>query len=232
MRAIAIIPARCGSKGFENKNIAKIDGKTLIEWAVEVAKKSKYIEDIYISTDCKKYEEIGIKAGAKSLGLRDKHLATDKAKSVDVVLDLISRLNKNYDYIVLLQPTSPIRMPQDIDNMIEQIKDFDAMVSIAKVDEPHPYKMKIIKDGKVKSFLKDSSSEVPRQMLPNVYKLTGAIYVVKYDSFLKYKTFLPINTKPYISDSWDINIDSIDDYLLLKAKLEYYNKNMKELLNV
>jgi len=232
LRAIAIIPARCGSKGFKNKNIIKIDGKTLIEWAIEVAKKSKYIEDIYISTDCKEYEEIGIKAGAKSLGLRDKHLATDKAKSVDVVLDLINKLNKKYDYIVLLQPTSPIRMPKDIDDMIEQIKDFDAIVTLSKVDEPHPYKMKIIQDGKVKSFLKNSSSEVPRQMLPDVYKLTGAIYVVRYNSFLKYKTFLPISTKPYISDNWDINIDSIDDYLLLKAKLEYYNKSMKELLSV
>jgi len=232
LNAVAIIPARCGSKGFKDKNIAKIDGKTLIEWAIEVAKKSKYIKDIYISTDCKKYEDIAIEAGAKSLGLRDKHLASDTAKSVDVVLDLIRKLKKKYDYIVLLQPTSPIRTPQEIDEMIEKIGNFDAIVTLSKINEPHPYKMKVINDEKVESFIKDSSSEVPRQLLPEVYKLTGAIYIIKYDALLKYETFLPQNTKPYISNNWDINIDSIDDYLLLKAKLKYFKKSMKDLLNV
>ena len=232
MNAVAIIPARCGSKGFKDKNIAEIDGKTLIEWSIEVAKKSRYIKDIYISTDCKKYEDIALKAGAKSLGLRDKHLASDTAKSVDVVLDLIRKLNKKYDYIVLLQPTSPIRTPQEIDEMIEKIGNFDAIVTLSKVNEPHPYKMKVINNEKIESFIKDSSSEVPRQLLPEVYKLTGAIYIIKYDVLLKHKTFLPQNTKPYISNNWDINIDSIDDYLLLKAKLKYFKKSMKDLLNV
>ena len=232
MKSVAIIPARCGSKGFKDKNIAKVDGKTLIEWAIEVAKKSKYIEDIYISTDCKKYEEIALKTGAKSLGLRDKNLASDTAKTYDVVLDLIAKINKNYDYIVLLQPTSPIRKAKDIDFMIENIGNFDAMVSVSKIDEPHPHKMKIIEDNKLKPFIKDSSSEIARQLLPEVYKLTGAIYLIKYDSFFKEKTFLSENTKPYISDNWNINIDSIDDYLLLKTKLDYYKKSMKELLDV
>ena len=232
MNVIAIVPARCGSKGFKDKNIAKIEGKTLIEWAIEVAKKSKYIDDIYISTDCKKYEDIGVRAGAKSIGLRPSHLASDTAKTSDVVVDLLERLDKKYDYIVLLQPTSPIRKPKDIDFMIENIGNFDAMVTVSKVNEPHPYKMKVIENGVLKPFIKNSSSELPRQVLPEVYKLTGAIYLVRYDSFLKEKTFLPKKTKPYVCDNWNINIDSIDDYLLLKAKLEYYKKSMKELLDV
>ena len=232
MNAIAIVPARCGSKGFSNKNIAKIEGKTLIEWAIEVAKKSKYITDIYISTDCKKYEEIAIKAGAKSLGLRAKELATDTAKTKDVVYDLISKIDNEFDYIVLLQPTSPIRKGSEIDYMIDNIDDFDATVTITKVNEPHPYKMKIVEKNMLKPFIEDSTSEVSRQSLPDVYMLTGAIYLVKYDIFIKEKTFLPKYTKPYIVDSWTINIDSIDDYLLLKAKLDYYNTTMKELLDV
>ena len=93
MKVLALILARCGSKGFKDKNIAKIENKTLIEWAIEVAKKSKHITDIYISTDCKKYEDIALKVGAKSLGLRNKELASDNAKSVDVVLDMIKLLN-------------------------------------------------------------------------------------------------------------------------------------------
>ena len=232
MKAVAIIPARCGSKGFLNKNIKKIEGKTLIEWAIEVAKKSMYITDIYISTDCKEYEEIAVKVGAKSLGLRARELATDIAKTKDVVYDLMSRIDSKYEYIVLLQPTSPIRKGSDIDYMIDNIKNFDAMVTLARVNEPHPYKMKMIENNRVKPFIKDSTSEVPRQSLPEVYMLTGAIYLVKYNVFMKEKTFLPQNTKPYITNNWIINIDSIDDYLLLKAKLNYYNVTMKELLDV
>ena len=232
MKAVAIIPARCGSKGFPNKNIAKIEDKTLIEWAIEVAKKSKYIEDIYISTDCKEYENIALEAGAKSNGLRPSYLATDTAKTSDVIIDLLSKIDKEYNYIVLLQPTSPIRKPKDIDFMIENIGKFDAMVTVSKIDEPHPYKMKVIENGKLKPFIKGSTSEIPRQILPEIYMLTGAIYLIKYKVFLEKESFLPENTKPYIPNNWVINIDSIDDYLLLKAKLDYYKKTMRELLDV
>jgi len=231
LKVIAIIPARCGSKGFLNKNIAKIDGKTLIEWAIEVAKKSRYITDIYISTDCEEYEKIALKAGAKSIGLRSKELASDTAKSVDVVINLINNLDKKYDYVVLLQPTTPIRRAKDIDFMIENIGDYEAMVTVTKVEEPHPYKMKIIENGIIKPLMKNTSSEIPRQMLPDVYKLSGAIYLIKMDSLLKNKTFLPEKTKPYVLDSW-VNIDSEDDYIFLLAKLRHKNISMKELLDV
>lgn len=224
MKVIAVIPARCGSKGFPNKNIAKIKNKTLLELAIKIALDCPIINNVYISTDCKRYEEIALNAGAKSLGLRPEHLASDKAKSIDVVIDLINRLNNRYDYLVLLQPTSPIREPKDIENMITLVKknNADACVSICKIEEPHPYKLKTINEkGFIKSFIDGTTSEVPRQILPKVYALNGAIYVTKIQTLLSEKTFLPNKTIPYIMD-YNINIDSEEDFIFLEAM---YNKN-------
>lgn len=219
MKVLAIVPARCGSKGFPNKNIAKIGGKTLIELAINVAIQSNVIDDVYISTDCKEYETIGINSGAKSLGLRSEKLATDTAKSIDVIIDLIKNLEINYDYVVLLQVTSPIRTPIDILNMIELIKtnNADAAVSVSKLEEPHPYKLKAIdNNGYIKSFIEGTTSEVPRQSLPEVYALNGALYITKVKVILENKTFLPLKTMPYIMKD-NINIDTEEDYLFLKS---------------
>jgi CMP-N,N'-diacetyllegionaminic acid synthase len=223
MKVLVIVPARCGSKGFTNKNIAKVGGKTLLELAINVGLDCPLTDDIYISTDCKKYEKLGIKAGAKSLGLRPEKFATDKAKSVDGVIDLINKLDVQYDYLVLLQPTSPIREPLDIEKMMKLILDnnADASVSTFHLEEPHPYKLKSISnDGYIRSFIKETSSEISRQLLPKVYALNGSIYIVKISTLLQEKTFFPIKTIPYIM-STNINIDSEDDFDYLK----YLNDN-------
>lgn len=218
MKILAIVPARCGSKGFPNKNIAKIGDKTLLELAINVALQCKVIDDVYISTDCDMYEKIALKAGAKSLGLRSKHLATDTAKSIDAIIDVLEKVNKKYDYVVLLQPTSPLRTPQDIEDMISSMlkENADASVSVVQLDEPHPYKLKSINEnGYITSFIEGAISEVPRQLLPKVYALNGALYITKTEIILNQKTFLPKNTIPYIMDKL-INIDTEEDYLFLK----------------
>ena len=98
MKVLGVVPARSGSKGFKDKNIAKVNELTLIEHAVHFGLSCGEIDDVYISTDSNKYLKIALKAGAKSLGLRPFHLALDEAKSVDVVIDLINSLEKKYDY--------------------------------------------------------------------------------------------------------------------------------------
>jgi CMP-N-acetylneuraminic acid synthetase len=220
MKVLAVIPARCGSKGFPDKNIAKINNTTLLELAVQIGLDCKYIDDVYVSTDCVEYEKIAINAGALSLGLRLRQLSTDIAKSIDVVIDVIKNIKIDYDYVVLLQPTSPVRSPNDIINMIKLIgiKSADAAVSVCKFEEPHPYKLKSINDnnGFISSFMRGTSSETPRQLLPKIYALNGAIYVVKVDILLKEKTFLPQKTVPYIMKN-NINIDSEEDFIFLEA---------------
>ncbi|MGP2657646.1 acylneuraminate cytidylyltransferase family protein [Malaciobacter sp. WC5094] len=222
MKNLTIVPARCGSKGFPNKNIAKIGDKTLLELAIKVGLDCKVVDDVYVSTDCKEYENIALNTGAKSLGLRPEEFATDIAKSIDVVIDLINRLEDNYDFLVLLQPTSPIREPKDIENMINILKEknADACVSVTQFEEPHPFKLKSIgSDEYVKSFIDGTTSEVPRQSLPKAYALNGAIYITKIETILNEKTFLPKKTVPYVMDT-NINIDSEEDFIFLEAMVQ------------
>ncbi len=229
MKVIALVPARCGSRGFQNKNIAKIKTATLIELAVRVGLDCDIVDDVYISTDSKEYEDIALNAGADSLGLRPDKLATDTAKSVDVVIDFLNRLEKQYDYLVLLQPTAPMRNPEDISNMVYKLRDSNAqaIVSVEKIDEPHPDKLKkISEDGFIQSFLQNTTSEISRQLLSDVYKLNGAIYIVKCNTVLSEKTLLPDKTLPYVMPG-SINIDSQFDFniilgLLTTGKIEIY----------
>lgn len=227
MKILAIIPARCGSKGFPNKNIAKIGNKTLLELAVNMGVQSDLVDDVYISTDCEAYEKIAINAGASSLGLRPKELATDSAKSIDAIIDVMQKIKEVYTHVVLLQPTSPLRKPSDIEQMIALMEEqnADASVSVVQLEEPHPYKLKSIDtDGYIKPFMKGTTSEVPRQSLPKVYALNGAIYITKTKVILKEKTFLPKKTIPYLMQN-NINIDTEEDFLFLESM--YKNKNIK-----
>lgn len=225
MTAIAIIPCRSGSKGFPGKNITKINDLTLIEYAVRVAKQTQSIDDVYVSTDSKEYEDIAISAGAKSLGLRPSHLATDGAKSMDVVLDFLKTLDKTFDHVVLLQPTSPMRSGREIEEMIRLLDNYNAAVTVERVDEPHPYKMMVIEDHKLKPFIRDAVAERPRQEMPAVYRLNGAIYCIRMKCLLAEKTFFPKDTYGYVT-SRKINIDSEDDYLLLKELVRLNKINL------
>ena len=219
MNVIAVIPARSGSKGFKHKNIARINGKTLLEHAIRVGLNCPKINDVYVSTDSPEYEQKALDAGAQSLGLRPAYSAEDTTKITDVLFDLLKAIPKTYDFIVLLQPTSPVRTSQDIEKMIHLLieKNASSCVSLSRIEEPHPYKLKIINEhGCVESFFQGSSSETPRQLLPDVYKLNGALYIVRYDQFMKCQTFFYPDTLPYIMPV-SVNIDTEQDFILLEA---------------
>ncbi len=219
MKVLAVVPARCGSKGFSHKNIARLGGMTLLELAVKVGIDCPDITDLYVSTDCKKYEDIAISSGAKSLGLRPKYLSGDDAKTIDVVLNLLETLSEEYEFIVLLQPTSPVRIPQDISEMLRLIreKEADACVTVQKIEEPHPYKLKKVSaEGYVSSFLDGKTSEVPRQQLPSVYALTGAVYIVKVEALKQTKSFFPKETVAY-EIPMSVNVDTEEDFIFLEA---------------
>jgi CMP-N-acetylneuraminic acid synthetase len=221
MRTLALIPARSGSKGIKDKNIYEIRGKTLLELAVETGISSLIVDDVYVSTDSQKYEDIALQVGAKSLGLRKASLSGDNVSTVDVVLDFIESFDKKIDIIVLLQATSPIRTSQQVDEMISILlkENADSIVSVSQVEEPHPHKMKKLNsNGFVVPFLDNSSSEVPRQHLEKLYALTGSIYVVRTSALIQNKSFFSSKTLPYVVGDF-INIDSEDDIQLLEYKL-------------
>lgn len=222
MSVIAVIPARCGSKGFPHKNVARIGGKTLLDLAINVAKNCRYVDDVYVSTDSPIYAEIAISAGASLEGLRPHWLAGDNVKSVDVVIDLLGRIEKRYERLILLQPTSPVRTPVDVDAALATLvqRPVDAVVSVELLEEPHPEKVKRIDlNGILKSYISGASSEMPRQQLPPAYRLNGAIYAINTSALLEQNTFLPEKTAPYHMCR-GINIDSEDDFIVLRTLFE------------
>ncbi|NOU51765.1 acylneuraminate cytidylyltransferase family protein [Pseudoalteromonas sp. JBTF-M23] len=218
---IAIIPARSGSKGFRDKNIARLNGKTLIEYAIASAMSAKKIERVVISTDSASYEKIAVDAGAESFGLRSKSLSGDNSKTVDVVTNLLCQEQfANVENIVLLQPTSPLRTGKEIDECLSIANmTGESVVSVARVDDPHPFKMKKIVNGALQAFIDGTTSEVNRQSLQEAYALTGAIYVTKKEHLLNEKSFFSNKTVPYVVERF-VNIDSEEDFEYLKFLVE------------
>lgn len=221
-KVVGLITARSGSKGFPDKNIALLNGITLIDHAIIAGKGSSFIEELYISTDSAVYEKIAVDAGAKSLGLRPENLATDNARSIDVIKNFIE-ISGLYggDIIVLLQPTSPVRTGKQIDSavMLHQ-KDGESVATVALLDEPNPYKLKVIDDkNTLRPLISCADSEIPRQELPKSYQLTGGIYVSSVSNIFEKGSLFSDNTLPLIVEDF-CNVDSCIDLEFLKFRCE------------
>jgi len=212
-KVLAIIPARGGSKGLPRKNILNLNGKPLIAWTIESSLKSKYIAKTIVSSDDDEILEISKKYGAGILK-RPKELATDTASSEVVVKHAIESINENFDYIILLQPTSPLRDVENINNAFENLfeEDATALISVCKIDNKILKAFKKNKDGFIEGI---SNNEYPfkrRQDLPKTFISNGAIYIVKVDKFLENNSFLTDKTISYMMNEIEsIDIDSMKD---------------------
>lgn len=226
---LGLIPARSGSKGLPRKNIKPLLGKPLIAWTIEQALASKYLDRLIVSTDDEGIAEVSRKYGAEIPFIRPKELAEDNAKGIDVVLHTIDWLNENdkqkqYDLIILLQPTSPLRATEDIDKAIELLflKKAKAIVSVCEVDH-HPLWTNILpKDGCMKDFSRQEITNKNRQELPVFYRLNGAIYLAYGDYIKQCRSFIGKDTFAYIMPR-EISID-IDNEVDFKLA-EIFNKN-------
>ncbi len=219
---LGIIPARSGSKGLPNKNIKLLKGKPLLAWTIEEALSSKYLEQVIVSTDSSEIAQIAINYGALVPFLRPKNLATDESPTVDTVLDLIKKL-PNYDYVVLLQPTSPLRTIEDIDSAIDIMKTAKAkaLVSVCESDES-PYWMYKMNANNILSPLVEATESISRrQDLPKSYTVNGAIYVAHTDYLLKNKSFFGAETLGYVMEKEkSFDIDSADDFKEVEMIIE------------
>lgn len=224
---VAIIPARSGSKGIPNKNICVLNGRALIDYTVQVALESDRFDRVIVSTDCEQIADIARDCGAEVPFLRPKSLAGDTARSIDAILDVLTRLPKKYKVACLLQTTAPLRTIFDIRNAIKVFEESgkDALVSVAKFEEPHPYKLKAIKDGQLVPFIAGKQSETPRQLLPQCYNLNGAIYLNKVNFLEREKTFFAKETVPFIMPAErSVNIDTKLDLILAQTLLSTQSK--------
>ncbi|MBB5149734.1 acylneuraminate cytidylyltransferase family protein [Ureibacillus thermosphaericus] len=224
-KILAIIPARGGSKGVPRKNIRDLAGKPLIAWTIEEAKKSKYITRLILSSDDDEIIEIAKRYGCEVPFKRPAELAKDDTPGIETVLHTIEKC-PGYDYVVLLQPTSPLRTVEDIDECIEFFinKNIDFCVSVTQ-SEKSPYWMyKVDKSADMKPLIHLNEMVTRRQDLPASYALNGAIYIAKVDKLLQERSFLNLNTKAFImcrENSFDIDTELdffICEQLLLKRK--------------
>ena len=216
---LAIIPARGGSKRLPRKNILDLCGKPLISWSIEAALKSKYISKVVVSSDDEEILNISSNFGADIIK-RPYELANDTATTFDTVKHTIDNF-ENYDYIVLLQPTSPLRNEKHIDEAIELLeeKQADAIVSVCEMDHSPLWSNTLPEDGNMRGFLREEILNKRSQDLEKYYRLNGAVYICKTDKLLENKSFfLKDNIFAYIMDKKNsIDIDEEIDFEIAKV---------------
>ena len=219
MDILALVTARGGSKGLPRKNLLPLAGKPLIVWTIEAALNSEHLSRVLVSTDDEEIAQVSQQHGAEVPFLRPAELATDQASHISVVLHAISWLREHErsfpEYVMLLQPTSPLRGSADIDNAarIAMAEGAASVVSVCPTHH-HPYLVKqITNDGTLKPFISSPLTYDRRQDLPPAYFVNGAIYLTQCDALMEQQTFYPEPTFPYvmpakrspqIDEPWDL----------------------------
>ncbi|MCD4676451.1 MAG: acylneuraminate cytidylyltransferase family protein [Desulfobacula sp.] len=228
-KILGLIPARGGSKGLLGKNIINIAGKPLIAWTIECAQKSRYLDGVIVSTDDNKIAKVCKEYKARVPFLRPPHLASDTATSIDVVIhaiDVLKDKGEEYDYVCLLEPTSPLRQPHDIDDSIQQLIDkpkADAIVGISPLESMHPEFNLVINDQKYISKYETGQSikSLRRQDLMPVYFFEGTIYISKIFVLREKMGFYHDKTLGYVVPRYkSIEIDDRYDLIMAEALLK------------
>lgn len=226
---LGIIPARGGSKGLPGKNIKVLNGKPLIAWTIETALKSNYLDEVMVTTDDNEIAKISKDFGAKVPFLRPKLLATDTATTFDAVKHTIDfykyEMNKEYDYVILLEPTSPLREVQDIDKAIKILinSEADSIVGISRTESQNPAFL-VTKDsnGLIYGYENKNIEILRRQDIKEVYFFEGTIYISKTNILLDKKTFYHGNTIGYEVPKYkSLEVDDIYDFIMIESIIKY-----------
>lgn len=230
MEILGIIPARGGSKSIPMKNIVSLCGKPLISYTIEAALNSK-INRTIVSTDNKKIAQISKKYGAEIPFYRPKNLSLVNSHPNDLIKHALDffKTTESYvpDIVILLQPTSPHRTAKIINRSIELLKSksSSSVISVSKPNK-HPFQSFILKNGFLKSFYPNREKKYyRRQLLPNFYNATGAIYTFWTKTFLKYGSIYGPKPTPLIidDDSLNVDIDFKFDLFISKMIFEHWS---------
>ncbi len=221
----AIIPVRGGSKGIPGKNLHRVGKDTLLERSIKLAQRCPYVDRVIVSTDHPQMHAIAQRYGVAMPALRPAELATDHAKTVDVILQAMDSVPLPEGYILLVQATSPLRTLEDLNGFCRTFDEDKtgarAIVTLVRHDSPHPDKIQKVEDGFVASYM-GKESMVARQSLPEVYSLNGAFYLTDTGQLRANKSFMPKGaTLPYVMPpERSINLDNMFDVQVLDALLE------------
>lgn len=221
-KILAVIPARLGSKGLPRKNIRPLCGKPMIAYTIEAAASVSAIDKVVVSTESAEIAGIALEYGAEVPFLRPEELAKDETPGIDPVIythQTMERIGKEeYKYILLLQPTSPLRTREHIEEAIEiflrRKEDFDSLVSVVSLEHPVEWNRRIGSQGRLEDFISYSKQELyARQKTECLYRLNGAVYIAKKDGLYKARSFETKRTIAYVMDRRSsVDIDTLEDF--------------------
>ncbi len=224
-KILAVIPARGGSKGIKLKNLKRIKKKSLIEIVGKFLKKCNFIDYSVLSTDNKKIAIEGKKFDLNIIS-RPKNLSGDKVPDTKVLLQALIHtekiLKKNFDIVVMLHPTSPLRKVDDLRNSIRLLisKKYDSVWTVSQTDTKfHPDKQLLIKNNKIRYFTKKGVKILYRQQLSKVYHRNSNAYVVKRNFLKSNKSLMSNRTGAYEIKSKQISIDTLEDIKIVEKYL-------------
>ena len=231
-KIVALIPARSGSKGLKNKNILNLKGNPLIHYPITAAKDSLYVDRIIVSTDSEKIADIAKTHGAEVPFLRPLNLASDTTTSSEVIIHMLETLNTelaDFEYLILLEPTSPLTTGNDIDRALIELDSnnkFTALTSVAKIESNHPEYCLSINDNKIQPYKgKFPGKAMRRQEIEDLYFLDGSLYLSRIKNFIKTKSFYHEKTLPFIVPYWkSFEIDTYLDLICIEAIMNNINE--------
>ena len=201
-KVLGVIPARGGSKGVPRKNIRIVGGKPLIAWTIEQAQKSRYIDRLIVSSEDPEIIRVAQEWGCEAPFVRGEVLAADDAPGIAPVLEAIERVG-GYEWVVLLQPTSPLRAASDIDGCLElcSARKANACVSVS-VASQHPYWVYALRaDDRLEPYVRTAEPAARRQNLPAAYVLNGAVYTARCKWLRNTKEFVNDETVGFVMPS-------------------------------
>ena len=229
---LGVIPARGGSKSVPHKNLAPLNGKPMMVWTIEAAQNSKMMTHFVVSSEDEKIIQVALQYGAPAPFVRPAEFATDEAPSLPVVQHAVremeARLNIVFDYVVMLQATSPLRTGADIDAALEKLirTGADSVVSVVRIAHHHPYRMRFIEnDLLVKLPMGEQKELQRRQDLPPVFIRNGAIFATKREVVMEQNSFLGTVSRPYLMpESRSANVDTKFDFLVVEVMMQHPEK--------
>jgi len=217
---LAIIPARGGSKRLPGKNIRDFNGKPLIAWSIEAALQSRHIDRVIVSSDDDTILKIAESYGADSLK-RPPEISGDTAETFDAVKHLLETTTQNYDYTILLQPTSPLRQSRHIDEAIEFLmdKEADAVISVTEMEHSPLWANTLEESLSLENFLDEEAINRRSQDLQTYYRINGALYLCKTQKLLEERSFfLKKNIYAYVMQRrFSIDIDEEIDFRIAQC---------------
>jgi CMP-N-acetylneuraminic acid synthetase len=226
---LGLIPARGGSKRLPRKNLLPLAGKPLLAWTVEAALAARHLDRVVLSTDDDELAAIGREYGADVPFTRPAELAGDTSGTSDVVLHALRTLQaqgQRYDYVVILQPTSPLRTAQDVDGAVELLLDrhADAVISVCETDHPPEWSNHLPDDLSMARFFRPGIRAMRSQDLPRSYRLNGAVYVYNCARLLATGSLeMDDNSYAYIMPrERSVDIDSAIDFEIAQLFMQRF----------